>query len=373
MQQKQNTNAFNGRDIEKLVSKAIQGNGTANTKLGELFNMEVSLTSKPNKVEIDSIKTKTGKTFYTVLAEYPNPVLNRFAVYSSNMHLYLLDKSLNGYLTLSKAGNTTPNLILIKENFVSKDTLMLERTSAYIINDSSVFLSLRIYTKMLKDNFEYGQLTGEMSVDKIKTSLIGPVGCPIYNQVDVFTYDSLSHTYKSEQNLFDNFVTKEIKNFRHVPKKLQITDAKSAAQSLGMPPETIISDTSGKKSGNEFGMELDESWKELKNVPVSSHLNRAFTGTKFINKKLKSSICVIVLPEPDSTEKFINLVLDKKSTGNYVVRYHDKIGSGKNYVQYFEYHCKAKRFLLILEVPKINYEKNKDVYGNIVSTFYMGC
>jgi len=370
---KQNVNALNGKDIENLTQKAIRGNETANTKLGELFNLNVSLTKEPNKLIIDSIKTKTGKVFYTILAEYPNPALNRFAIYSNSLHLYLLDKSLNGYLAFNNAGNSVANMIFIKENFISKDTLALERTSAYMINDSSAFLCFRSFTKLLKNNSEYDQLIGETSNEQIKTSLIGPVGSAIYNQTDVFKYDSVAHRYISGQSLFDSFILNEINNFKYIPKKLRITDAKTAAQSLGIPPETILSDTSDKNAKSAFGMQLDENWRELRNISFSSHLNHKITGTKFINKSLRAAIYVTALSESDSAEKFINLILDKQSAGNYIVKYHDKVESGRNYVQYFEYRCKAKRFLLILEVPKNSYEKNKNLYVNIISSFYMGC
>ena len=69
---------FNSKGIEYLVSEAARGNRVANDSLSNLFDLNLPSQSIINKIEIDSLKNISGKTYYAVLVEFPNPFFNRF-------------------------------------------------------------------------------------------------------------------------------------------------------------------------------------------------------------------------------------------------------------------------------------------------------
>jgi hypothetical protein len=367
------TKVYTGNDIEDIISKAIIGNDSANKKLSGLFDLSIPLPGELNKLSVDSIKTSSGKTLFTVIVEHKNPLYNRFAIYGKDLQLFLLDKSLNGYLTLTKLELASKHLINISESFISKDTLKLERMSIYSFSDSSASLCFRSFTKLIRDNQVYIQTIDEISEDRIKTSIKAPVLSPINNKGDIFIYDEPSKSYLSPYDLFNKSIIGEIEKFKYDIRKPQIADLKSAMESVGITSEAdpIIKTSNSGDAG--FVLSLSETWKEIKNVSVSVYVNKEFKGTRYMNNNIGASIYVIPLAYEDSSEMYIDLVLDKKSEGNYKVRYHDKIESGKNFVQFFEYSCGNKKFLLILEASKYTFETHKQTYTDIISTFYMEC
>ncbi len=128
-----------GNMLQSLVNEAVSGSIGANRLLSGLIDDDISGRRDYNQVKIDSFYLE-GRTFFSVIVEYPNPVLNLFAVYDQYLEFYLLDKSLNGNISAKWKKLDDKNLILVSERFTSKDILKLERFSIYSVDGLSAGL-----------------------------------------------------------------------------------------------------------------------------------------------------------------------------------------------------------------------------------------
>ena len=213
---------YDSHKIKTLITQAIDKDSTANIKLSNLIDL-LADTNKYNFVTVDSLIIDKN-TFYFLILENENPLYNRFAVYNSNLAPLLIDKSLNGnisYKTLKTAGK---NFIETDESYLSKDTLILNRISLYSVDSMGVWLSFRTYTKFSELGNNFTQNLTEISDTLIQTKINGPKKSKVNGKTDSFIYDPSTKKYSSSQNLFDEFIKKEVENFDYQPVKDQITD-----------------------------------------------------------------------------------------------------------------------------------------------------
>jgi hypothetical protein len=96
-------------------------------------------------------------------------------------------------------------------------------------------------------------------------------------------------------------------------------------------------------------------------------------GTKFINNHYGAEISIIRIPQNSSTENLIKYPLGNVSSGNYTVRFSEKISGGKYFYQFFEYSCENEKYLLILQTLKTTYDTYKLDYQNLINSFSMDC
>lgn len=209
--------------FKSLVASAVDSNITANNKLSNLVDYPAV-----NKIDYNSINSGSivinDVTYYYALLENPNPLFNRFAVYDSMLTPMLLDKSLNGNIFLDNIKAGEKDFIRINESYLSKDTLVLNRLTLYLINDSGVSLSFKTHTRFSKPETEYFQDIVEISDTLIRTKIKSSNRSAINNNEDNFVFDSALNNYSSSQNIFDNFVKKEIEDFSFGIVKQQIAD-----------------------------------------------------------------------------------------------------------------------------------------------------
>jgi hypothetical protein len=213
---------FDADKIKNLVTQAIDKDSTANNKLSNLVDF-LADTNKYNSVVIDSLMTNKD-TLYFVILENENPFYNRFAVYNSSLIPLLNDKSLNGnisYKTIEAAGK---DFIETDESYLSKDTLLLNRISLYSIDSAGVTLAFRTHTKFSEPGNNFTQDLTEISDTLIQTKISGSKKSKINGKTDNFVFDSSTGKYLSSQNIFDEFIKKEIENFNYQPVKEQLTD-----------------------------------------------------------------------------------------------------------------------------------------------------
>jgi len=219
---------FNTAKIKNFVTQAIDSSLTANYELSHLVDLEAN-AYKYNSIVVDSILADKD-TFYFVILENENPLYNRFAVYSSDLSPLLKDKSLNGnisYKTLRTAGK---DFIEIDDSYLAKDTLLLNRISLYSIDSTGVVLAFRTHIKFSETDNNFFQDLTEISDTLIKTNIRSSKKSEINGKTDNFIFDSSTGNYSSSQNLFDQFIKKEIKNFDHLPVKDQIADTLKTAR-----------------------------------------------------------------------------------------------------------------------------------------------
>lgn len=350
------------------IEKIIAGKDTTESSLSIFYNKELPPAPRANKIEIDTINIFENN-YYTVLAEYPNPIYNRFAIINDKANVLLIDKSLSGYLTknILKIGNL--QFIKVEENFISKDTLRLKRISFYSLNDLyEANLVFRTYTELKEPGNTYLQkiikFTPEEIITEIKSS--EKLKSELTDNDDRFIYDKKKKKFISSDNNFDKFVIDLITDYKSQPINPFINELNDSLQQ----PEEIKPD---EHNSGKFSLPISDQWDEIKNVKVSHLMKKLVTGTKYINNQFGAEITVIQLPDNDSSENYIDYNLENVSTGNYKVRFSEKISDGIYYYQFFEYSCISEKFLLILKTLKSTYETYRIEYQNLINSFSMGC
>ena len=365
----------NGNFIENITGRAISGNGSANDSLGNFVNLNLPVNDEFNDLIVDSLRTDSGKVFYTILLQYPNPVYNRFAVYDTSLHSYLVDKSINGKFTQDKINTGGMSFIQLKEEFISKDIFYLERTSLYSVSDTSVNLVFRVFSKMNDGKRNYAQQIKEINPDRITTVMSSSRYSTVRNKSDVFNFDLLQKEYVSTSNLFDLYITSIINSSKNKITKPEFTDEKSAWASVGYnpapPPQQPIENSETNSTG--FTISLSEEWKEFKNFAISQFLNKEIKGTRYLNTTIGTTISIIEIPNNSVAEDFTNYKLDKSIDGKIKIRYNEIIKMGKTFAQIYEYSCGNRKFLLILKGSKFTYNEYNDLYQKIINSFSMDC
>ena len=373
----QNKKSFfetNGKSLKLLVEKAVSGDTLSNNKLNGLIELDYPVNTNYLLFNIDSVRTNAGKKYYTVLLNFSNPTYNRFAVYDSLLKCYLIDKSLNGYLYESTLDIDKIHYIKISEDFNSKDVLTLNRLSLYRIMNDSVSLVFRNFTKLIENGVVYNQNITKITRDFIRTELNSTSASIIKNRQDVFYYNTGNKKYISPSAVFYDFIKAKILSFKYNLEKPEITDKSGMFASVRINPALdTISTTSNTKDILGFSLTLTNNWKTFRNRNISEFLKRNRLGTSFSNKILNADIYVIVIPNEDSAEMFINRKLTRSVSGKYKIRFSDKFSSGKYFVQFFEFSCGLKKYLLILKTSRSTYTRDRSIYQGIINSFKIDC
>ncbi|MBZ0200598.1 MAG: hypothetical protein K8H86_12075, partial [Ignavibacteriaceae bacterium] len=350
-----NDKTIDAEMLQTIVIRAVAGNITANDSLAGLINLSLPVFRYYNKFEIDSIVLNEN-IYYTVLLEFPNPLYNRFAVYDKHLNNYILDRSLNGFIKLSPIHINDMKFFKIEEQFISKDVFKIERLSLYLIKPESVNLSLRIFTRLETPDETYTQTVSEISDDRVKTELSSSKFSILSNKSDVFSFDDKQTNFKSDSEIFYNFVTTQIDSYTGLTTKPMLTvDSNSTA---------ILSNDSTTIDLGEFSISITSDWKRIDNLVLTENLSQQLTGTRFLNEKLGAAISVIKLPEGSSAEDFITAKLINENNGLNRIRFSSNIETGKDVIQYFEYQCGTLKYLFIVKASKYTYDKFKDHYNN---------
>ena len=356
--------------LREIAEKAINGERIYNDSLGGLIDYSLPPNSEFNSLKVERIITPVKKTFFALLIEYPNPVYNRFAVYDTSLHLILMDKALNGNIELKTINLDNRQYIEIDESFLSKDILGISRVSLFR-TDSVVTPVFRTFTKFATSKNEYCQIITELSPERIKTELSSIKRSLISNKSEIFMFNDKQKKYLSQDNIFINFVKEQDSAFKRVVEKPEITDDNSLLQSVGITKEAdTIKTSSNITSKAGYYLTLDEGWKEIKDISLYVFANK-LEGDKYYNPIMGANIFITQIPGKDSAEMFVKTNLLNITQGKYRVRFTKKTEKGKFYVQYFEFRCRKRKYLLIFEASKYTYEKYKTIYQDIINSFEM--
>ena len=358
--------------LREIALNAIKGERVYNDSLSGLIDYSLPLNSNFNTLKIERFISPVNKTFFAILLEYPNPIYNRFAVYDSALHLILIDKSLNGKIVLKTFSLNERQYIEIDESFLSKDVLELNRVSLYRA-DSTVTLGFRTFTKFTTPQNEYYQIITEIFPDRIKTNLTSTKRSLISDKSEIFTFDDNRKKYLSTDNIFINFIKKQASEFKRAVEKPEITDENSVLQSVGITKDLdTIKNASNINGKSGYYLAIDEGWKEIRDIDLYGFAER-LRGNKYYNPMMGTNIFIALIPQGDSAEVFIKTGLRNVTQGKYRVRFTDKIEQKKFYLQYFEFSCGKRKYLMIFEASKYTYEKYKATYQDIINSFTMEC
>ena len=362
---KEEPEKINGKILSKLVEDALWGSEKANYRLSGFVKSDTPPPDEYNQLKIDSAVTKEGIKFYSILIEYPNPLHNALAVYDENLLLYLLDSSLNGNI-VTEWKNISGKLYLIaSENFVSKDLLKLSRLSLYRMIKGRFYLVFHSFTKLDKAGKIYQQSIENIDDNNIVTILSSNQKTKLDNKKDTFNFNSSKHKYISEKDVFTNFVLNEIKSAKWTIEKpeLKLETIKKKEQTIEYSPVEL----------NGYQVTLNFDWNNPIGIAVTDHLISRLEGVLYINDKIGATITIIQLPEGSTASQFVKYKFGKPTKGDYRVRSTEIIESGKNYIQFFEHSCANKTFILLLQTPKYTHNKNKDIYNEIATSFFIEC
>ena len=346
---------LNSAKLRELVLQALDRNHEANVELKGFVDAELIRRKDFNNIRIDSGYIN-NKYYYSVLLEYSDPLLNRFAIYDDELRLYLIDKSLNGNLSAQWAAKENRNFVFVQERFLTKDVLNLERLSIYEVYDTTAGLVYRSISKFVKNKNTSTQIIEKISTDFIVTKISGKTDFNVINQSDTFYFYPNSKKYFSSKNVFNNFVKREIADFSWVIIQPQI-------------PAGILDD----ETLPEFTIDLNEDWAKVSWYNEDKLLKSSLTGTKYLNNKLKAAITIFEIPFGKSGEhyswypfgSYAGEKTRKRSTGNYTM--------DKNYNQLLELSCDDKKYLLLFDCPKNTFEQNKRMLNQILNSFDIDC
>lgn len=345
-------------DLRKLIIEAIAGDNDANVNLKGLLSTKHIGKSDYNQLTINTFTDK-DKKYLTVLLEYFDPTLNLFAIYDSDLNFYIIDKSLNGYLSVEWAEMGDRNFVFLQERFLTKDVLTVDRLSIYEIFENSASLIYRSLSRLAIDNDISYQTIESITKNFILTKVGGIKDSGINNQLDTFYFNSGSKKYLSKFNLFNNYVKQEINEFAWITTKPQIT--------------ADFIDTKSGLVGRGYKISMESGWEEIPLFIEDRLLRRSLSGPKFINKSLGAGITILEIPKGESGEKYSPYDLTETIKGRYTIRATSVYEIGKNYFQIFEHSCGEKKYLLLFEFPKSIYLEKKKVFDDIINSFTIDC
>lgn len=216
-----NDNQINQVELRKLIIEGLAGDKDANVRLQGLISSKHIGKSDYNQLYIDSIYIG-DKHFYSVLLEYFDPSLNLFAIYDSGLNFYLLDKSLNGYLSSEWAEQGNRKFVFVQERFLTKDVLTLDRLSIYEVFDSSASRIYRALSQLIKDDKTYNQTVESITPSFILTKISAVNENENNALVDTFYFNFDKQKYESKKNTFENFVKREIREYSWIITKPEI-------------------------------------------------------------------------------------------------------------------------------------------------------
>lgn len=363
-----------GSEIRALFLNALNGIQTDNDTLSNPIDYSLPIVPY-NNFSLDSISVAESKYFYA-LAEFGNPLYNRFAVYDSALNLHLLDKSLNGNITIKTFLLDSLAIIKVEEHFLTKDIFEAVRVSFYRISPESVKLVFRDFVFLKTNKFTVSQEILSINNDTIITKLNSPTSIkfPIVN--DNFIYDKKTDSYLSSNNIFSQYIIQFINNLKTVPQNPEFTDLNSALASVGLykDVDTIKSTSNYVNKRLCIGLTLPpEGWRTNDNRVVTKYIKQHKSGMIVSNSSLGTFFYIVKLESGEDAQELIELPFTQTIEGRYAIRFTEKTEIQKKYISYFEFVFGVNKYLLIIEAPIISYEANKEIYSRIITSFEIGC
>jgi hypothetical protein len=212
---------LDGQSLHTLVLKAANDYKPANDSLSGLFDLGMIENNLYSSIKIDSFYSGTKK-YFTLVIEYPNPLFNRFAIYDTLSNCYLIDKSLNGKLTLEVLGIRDFSFIKMLEEYALHDSLLLKRLSFYSKISDSISLVYRSFAELKTNKLQINQTITLITPDSLKTQFTLPKKYKSKFTGDTFFFDTQNKKFVSRRTAFDSLVYKEISTFMFEIQKTNI-------------------------------------------------------------------------------------------------------------------------------------------------------
>ena len=351
-------NILNSAKLQSLVLNALKGDQKANQQLSGLIDKIHFGRIDFNQLSIDS-SYMNRKYYYSLLLEYPEPALNLFAIYDDSQRFYLLDKSLNGNITVEWAQQETRNFCFVQERFLTKDVLSIDRLSMYLVEDTTAGLIYRELSRLVKDKDTVSHAVVNISNDKIVTRITSMTDLNMNNRTDTFYLNQVSNVYLSRTDLFKNFVKQEVRDFRWIPIKPQLVSS--------------IFNKGKVLSGEGYQISLDETWIKDPEHQQTKYLSGNLIGDSYFHASFGATFTVLNISADKKAEDFCYYKFGEPTIGKYKMRSTELRQLDNNVFQIFEHFCGKERFLLVFECKSSTYELNKEHFDDIINSFFIEC
>jgi hypothetical protein len=348
---------INKSDLESLIIKAISNDQDANVKLQGLLTPDHQGKIDYNQLSINQLQTK-DETIFSVILEYPDPRLNRFAIYDGQMNLLLLDKSINGYMSSEWVQLNGRKFIFLQESFLTKDVLNIDRLSIYEIDNGFASMVYRAPSRFVEVRDTAYQTVESIDEDFIITKLSGIENIKMFDRRDTFYFNTNLEKYLSNKDKFEKFVEQKIENFTWITTRPQITDE--------FKYNTTVS------VGKGYKISFGDDWQKISNFKEERHLKKALEGVKYINDNNGASFTIFEIPVGEDGDDYSHYKLSETKNGVYRIRT-SVFELGENYLQLFEYSCGNMKYLLLFECPKSVYLENRMIFSEIINSFQIDC
>jgi hypothetical protein len=285
----------------------------------------------------------------------------------------LQDNSLSGNIAVKWKTISGKQFLASSENFTAKDNIELSRLSLYAAEDSALSLVFRSFTKLKNARRNSEQIINYVGNDKITTRITSNHNRKLNNKTVTFNYSSATNKYVSNNDIFYDLVLDEIKKVKGKTKKQELTKetAEKIKEELKLANrqggEYLVEELRG------FQIALDSDWYEPISISVTEHILKTLQGIRYVNNILGAQITVIKLPKGGDATQYVQYKFGNATEGSYSIRSSELIALEKHIVQIREHSCTDKTYLIILQVPKLTYEKNKNLYSDILTTFSINC
>ncbi|HOJ17394.1 MAG TPA: hypothetical protein PLT92_02390 [Ignavibacteriaceae bacterium] len=366
---------YTGDRLMELFNSAARGDSTGVSFTVNVFDKKLPPPGKWNLIKVDSLVINTSAAFFAVLLEYPNPVYNRFCVYDSLFNLLLVDKSLNGYLSVKPIENPAVKGFEVTEMFDSKDSIKLKRTNLYILRGNVFELSFRKFTEMRLNRNYLSQTINVLTEKVISTRILSSRNIQLRFYEDTFLYDSEQKSYLSGEDILAKKIYEFIFNYRVDSSKQYIRDELTALRSVGLQvlQDTLSLVNNYKDLFGNFSIFLPGEWLFRKNILYSEFLTKALNTTHFYSIDMSANFYVSRLRKGETSEGYLTTKLDKSIEKNYTIRYVEKRLIEKKVLLYYEFRCKELVFLVIVDINEDAYDRNINNVKKMLDSFTIDC
>ncbi|NWF90089.1 MAG: hypothetical protein HXY50_11590 [Ignavibacteriaceae bacterium] len=195
-QKKEDPVSLTRSSLDSLVKDAISGISKANDSLSQITDLNLPENSLYNFVQVDSFYLDSIK-YFSVILQHPKSIYNRFAIYNEEGDCFLIDKSLNGKISLERFIVNGITFLKIIESFIAQDSVRLVRLSLYKKIEETFNLVYRNFSELKTAKDVFNQTIISITLDTIKTRLQVPKNYKLKSNTDYFVFSQNSKIYKA--------------------------------------------------------------------------------------------------------------------------------------------------------------------------------
>ncbi|MBE2278896.1 MAG: hypothetical protein IAE91_00760, partial [Ignavibacteriaceae bacterium] len=352
----ENNRNFSGDSIIKYVENYSRGQSTSNDSLGGIFDYDYSQVQKLNKVIVDSVKSGE-KTYYALLLSHPEPQFCRLGLYNETGELLLTDKSLSGYLELTKS-KSNPEGFGVTENFNTGGNALVSVFTLYRILPDNKISTTKLFTSYLTPNFSAKTDILYLSSQQIITEIVTDNAGKIEKIKDTLTFDGSN--YISNSNRYNKVYLDSL--------KISSIAGYSSTATSGIPKYTnrIVA---------SLNLYIPENWNmQNKKVKVKSPFKKEILCNQAKSPSGASTVYIFSLEENDLLSDVIDTVLEKEIFEfGYKLKYYNNLPNSERKFTIIDAKCNKTRTVVMIEIGGADRNKLANLKRYMLQSIFMNC